>query len=123
VNPHGDRPRWDEVLAPPAGGLADLRVRIARHERRRRAVRAGSAAAVVVAVAAALAVAVRPSRPTPFAGAPVTFDAIALGLAEPPADPVVVPPDARRDLAVLRVPTRNDRVALYLVGTRGAPGR
>jgi hypothetical protein len=44
--------------------------------------------------------------------------AIRLGLAEAPAEPVSVPPGHRHEFAVRRVPTSDERVVFYLVGSR-----
>ncbi len=100
--------------APP-GGLADLRGRLVRRQRRRRA---AGALATVGAAAVLLALVFLPGGERP-ANHAMTGELVAvrLGLAEPPVDIVSVPAHRRGDTAVRRVPTGDDRVVFYLVGT------
>jgi hypothetical protein len=112
-----------DPLEPPPGGLAGLRRRIAGRERRRAAARSTLPALAIVAVAGCAAIlAWLGSPPRPLA-APVLDDlgSIALGIAAPPVEPVTVPAARRNDTAVLRVPTRDDRVVLYLVAPSRPP--
>lgn len=109
-----------DLLEPPAGGLAGLRERIGRHRRRRvRAWRltAATAGAAVILLAVLLSPAFDRGR-APVLDPGSDLLAVRLGLAEPPAETVTVPPAYRRDFAVRRVPTTDDRVAFYLVGSR-----
>jgi hypothetical protein len=117
MNSSGDPDRWDAVLAPPPGGLEDLRRRLVRRDRHRRIAR-GVAAAVVLIAAAVAPMLLSPRGPVPAS----SFEAIALGLAPAPSEPVFVPPGERAEIAVLRLPTHDPRVALYLVGSRRVPG-
>jgi len=112
-----------DPVDPPPGGLDALRARVARHERRRVVTRRviPSLAAAVVLVAVVLI-----GRGEPWAPAPATpFERDLLARVsealDPPSDPVSVPFERRADTAVLRVPTRDDRVVLYLVSTTRDP--
>jgi hypothetical protein len=109
-----------EVLEPPPGGLASLRERIRQRARRRSRARRAAAgvAAVAVLAFAALLLHGPPREESLPPGFGSSLWAIGLGLADPPSDPVSVPPDARDHQAVLRVPTTDDRVVFYLVGSR-----
>jgi len=112
-----------EPLEPPPGGLDGLRRRIERRERRRTALRSAAPALAVVAVAGCAAFFAwlgSPPRPGPV---PVLDElgSIALGVAAPPLEPVTVPAARRNDTAVLRLPTRDDRVVLYLVASSRPP--
>jgi hypothetical protein len=115
-----DERRLFEVLPPPPGGLARLRSRIHREERRRtRTWRLAGATTGLAVVALAILLA-------------LTFDArrarrldpgsdlltIRLGHAAAPAEPVSIPPEYRHEFAVRRIPTTDERVVFYLVGSR-----
>ena len=108
-----------DAIEPPSGGLESLRARVARHERRRivtrRIVPAVAAAVVLVgAVLIGWGGSWAPAPESPFERALLASVQDALA---PPSDPVSVPLERRRDTAVLRVPTRDDRVVLYMVST------
>jgi hypothetical protein len=119
-----------ETLDPPPGGLTRLRARLASERRRR--VRAGFAGAVLAAGgAAALAVGVALGPAQPAAPWPEFSPLrIRLGLAPPPSEPLSLPPEAQSTVALVRVPSSTERVALYWVGSiaetgvaaGGAPG-
>ena len=87
-----------EVLQPPTGGLTRLRSRIRRTERRR--VRTWRLAGATAGLAGSDLLAIR------------------LGLSDAPTEPVSIPPDRRHEFAVRRVPTTDERVVFYLVGSR-----
>ena len=120
---NGRRDLGLDPIDPPAGGLEALRARVARHERRRvvtRRVIPSLIAAVVLAAAVVI------GRGEPWAPAPATLferdlRARVLASLEPSSEPVRVPFERRADTAVLRVPTGDDRVALYLVSTIREP--
>ncbi len=109
-----------EVLEPPPGGLTRLRARIGRERRRR--VRRWSLA--MAAAALALAALTAPLLPRgdagPWAPGAPDVDALALqvGLGEPPAETVSIRPDLRRRYAVREVPTTDERVVFFMVGSR-----
>ena len=110
-----------EMLEPPAGGLTRLRARIRRDQVRRvRAFRfAITAAGIAVMVTVALVAGLFPgAAPVLLPGLESDLLAIQAGLVEPPAEPVSIPPALRRDFAVRRIPTSNDKVIFYLVGSR-----
>ena len=109
-----------QVLDPPAGGLAALRNRIRRDERRRaRRLRLATVTAGMAVIALVVVSGFWMSRDRGRTLDPGSdLVAIRLGLSEPPSEPVTVPPAYRRDFAVQRVPTTDDRVVFYLVGSR-----
>jgi hypothetical protein len=113
--------RLFDELAPPPGGLADLRDRLrGREVRRRRTLRlaaafAGAAALAIVVVWLALPTPTR--EPAPWLSRSDLY-AVHLGVVEPPSEPVTVPPDQRGEIAVRRVPTSDERVVFYRVGVR-----
>jgi hypothetical protein len=101
-------------LDPPPGGVEALRRRLARRARRRLVTRATLAGALVIVGGLALHTALAPqSRP---AWSAPDLLAIDLGLVDPPSEPVTVTGNSRDRLAVLRVPTRDERVVFYLAG-------
>ena len=109
-----------QVLEPPAGGLAALRSRIRRDQRRRAwTLRLATATAGMAVIAVVVVSGFWVSRdPGPTLDPGSDLMAIRLGLSEPPSEPVTVPPAYRHDFAVQRVPTTDDRVVFYMVGSR-----
>lgn len=110
-----------EILEPPAGGLTRLRARIRQDQVRRvrnsRLTVAGAGMAVVAVVALAAGLFPGPA-PVLLPGLESDLLAIQAGMVEPPAEPVSIPPALRRDFAVQRIPTSDDKVIFYLVGSR-----
>ena len=110
------------ILDPPPGGLTRLRARI-REDRRRRRRSWGLATAGIAALVLAVLV-LMPAR-TEIRGLPgLESDllAIQLGIVDPPREPVSIRPDLRGEFAVRRIPTTDERVVFYLVGSRsGSP--
>lgn len=118
-----DQERLFELLDPPPGGLARLRAGL-RADRGRRVRNRSLAAAVATAAAAALlAVFLAPDEgaPSRLPGLESDLLAVKLGLAEPPAEVVSIRPDQRREYAVRRIPTSDERVVFYVVGSRREP--
>ena len=112
-----------DPIDPPAGGLEALRARIARHDRRRVVTRwvVPSLAAAVVLVGAILIGRGESWIPVPATPFERDLAARVSAALDPPTDPVSVPYERRGDTAVLRVPTRDDRVVLYMVSTTREP--
>ena len=109
-----------EVLEPPPGGLTRLRSRIRRAERQRvRTWQLASATAgvagIVVAVLLIPTFIGSQTRPLDLGS---DLMAIRFGLADPPTEPVTIVPEHRHQYAVQRIPTTDDRVVFYLVGSR-----
>jgi hypothetical protein len=116
----GDDAALFEVLEPPPGGLARLRARIEAHERSMRRTgllfgAAGLAAALLLITVLLLA---PPAHRALLHGAEGDLLAIRLGLAAAPEEPVTIPPALRGSYAASRVPTSDDRVTYYRIGSR-----
>ena len=112
-------PSWlFETLDPPPGGLAGLRSRIRRERRKQVRNRTLAAAAIVVAGLAVLPFLSvgEPTAPSP--GLKSDLLAVQLGLVDPPEEIVSIRPDLRRQYAVQEIPTENEQVVFYLVGSR-----
>ncbi len=111
-----------EMLEPPPGGVQRLGVRIARDRRRRARNRRFAIAGVGMAALAALVLMIgshaRKSPSIILPGVESDLLAIRAGLVEPPTEVVSIPPALRREFAVQRIPTSDDRVVFYLVGRR-----
>jgi len=110
-----------EMLEPPAGGLTRLRARMRQDQvRRRRTLRlAVAGAGLVVIVTVVLAAALLPAwSPVLLPGLESDLLAIQAGLVEPPAATVSIRPDLRHEYAVQQIPTTNEKVVFYLVGSR-----
>lgn len=112
-----------ETLEPPRGGLAKLRRRLDRRVRRERIARhslafGGVAAALVVFAVFAVTGPIF-ERPV---GSPLPIGdeliAMQFGFVAAPTEPVSIGAAHRETTAVLRIPTDDERVVLYLVGTR-----
>jgi len=112
------------VLDPPPGGLTRLRARI-RQDRRRRTASWGlvtAAAGIAALVLAVLVLTPAPRKIRALPGLESDLLAIQLGIVDPPREPVSVRPDLRNEFAVRRIPTTDERVVFYLVGSRsGGP--
>jgi len=109
-----------ELLEPPPGGLTRLRSRIRRAEHRRaRSWQLASATAglAVIVVAVLLIPTFNRSNGQPL---DIGSDLLAIraGLVDPPAEPVTIVAEHRGRFAVQRIPTTDDRVVLYMVGSR-----
>jgi hypothetical protein len=106
------------ILDPPPGGLTRLRARI-REDRRRRRRSWALATAGIAVLAFAILVLVPLHTETRL---PPWFEsdllAIQLGIVDPPSEPVSIRPDLRHEFAVQRIPTTDERVVFYLVGSR-----
>ena len=114
-------PSWPfETLDPPPGGLAGLRSRIRRERRKqvRSRALAAAAASIVVAGLAVLPFLSVGEPPAPLPGLKSDLLAVQLGLVDPPEETVSIRPDLRRQYAVLEIPTENEQVVFYLVGSR-----
>jgi hypothetical protein len=109
-----------ETLDPPPGGLTRLRTRIRKERRRRvrnRSLVTAAAAVVLVGLVALFFVPTGgDARSLP--GMESDLLAIRLGMVDPPTETVSIRPDLRHDYAVLEVPTEDDRVVFYMVGSR-----
>lgn len=112
-----------ETLEPPPGGTARLRVRIKADQRRR--ARNGIlliTAATVLLVTLAVSIFQPAGREIDMLpGLESDLLAIQLGLVDPPTETVSIRSDLRHQYAVRRVPTANEKVVLYLVGSRQSP--
>ena len=111
-------------LDPPPGGLAGLRVRLARERFRERRYRlVGGAVGLCTTAAVAIWIAL-PLAPA-IAPGPNLFDAIEhpalvhLGLEASPIEPVTALGGDR--IALRRMPTGRDDVVFYLVGSPRSP--
>lgn len=118
-----EQDRLFELLDPPPGGLIRLRAGVGA-ERRRRFRNRSLAAGLATAAAALLALFLVPGTapPTPLPGLESDLLAVKLGLAEAPTEVVSIRPDLRREYAVRQVPTSDERVVFYMVGSRQSPG-
>jgi hypothetical protein len=112
-----------ELLDPPPGGLTRLRAGLRAERRRRTRNRTLAGALATAAAAAILLVLLVPGggARTPLPGLESDLLAVRLGLAEAPEEVVSVRPDLRREYAVRQVPTSDERVVFYLVGSRETP--
>jgi hypothetical protein len=118
-----DQERLFEPLDPPPGGLTRLRAGL-RAERRRRIRNRSLAGALATAAATALLVVFLVpggGAAAPLPGLESDLLAVKLGLAEAPAEVVSIRPDLRREYAVRQVPTSDERVVFYMVGSRRPP--
>ena len=120
-----DSERLFEDLTPPPGGLRSLRARLDYERTRRQRYRVATAMGVTLI---ALFVGVFLVKPIPLQHAaqpPVNLisesvtdpGVISLGLAPLPSEPIIIQPSERHRVAVQRVPTDNDAVVFYLMGT------
>ncbi len=111
------------VLEPPPGGLERLRTRIAEnppHVPRTVRVLVGLTV-FALAVGGSVLLAPRPDSGALLSRA--TFDPtlVSLGLQRAPSEPAMVLPGSRHEMALLRVPLRNERVVFYRLVTLPAP--
>jgi hypothetical protein len=91
--------------------------RAERHRRRTWQLASASAGGAVIVVAVLLISGHRVDRVRPLdLGSDLM--AIRAGLGDPPAEPVTIVPEYRDRFAVQRIPTTDDRVVFYLVGSR-----
>ncbi len=111
-----------EVLEPPAGGLAELRLRIAAERTPRRAWFGGLALAAAAAVALVVA---RPPTQEPGGeldpGLLRSEPTLAILLSEPQVEPVIVRPGQAGRLALRRVELPDAQVVYYRVAGANAP--
>ena len=117
-----DRGRIFDTLSPPPGGLTRLRARIRadrRHRLRNRSL-ALSAATTVALVLPALLLAPGGNALESLPGLASDPLAIRMGLVDPPAEVVSIRPDLRGQYAVRQVPTSDERVVFYMIGSLGA---
>lgn len=119
MKPEFDPTSLLETLDPPAGGLAKLRRRLDRRNRRRVVVQRSLAFAGAAAVVVVLAVAIPLVGSSSRAPLPIGDELVAmqLGIVASPTEAASVPTAERTKTALLRVPTDDDRVVLYLVGS------
>ena len=115
-----DTSRMFEVLDPPPGGATRLRARIRtdRQLRIRNKVLATAATCVIILGLAALIVLPNGGEVLMLPGLESDLVAIQLGMVEQPIEPVSIRPDRRHEYAVRQIPTSDDKVVFYLVGSR-----
>lgn len=116
-----DPSRLFEDLDPPPGGLTRLRARLRTEHRRRirnRALAVTAAAGTAIGLAAFLVLSGGGDPAANLPGLTSDLVAIRLGLAEAPTEVVSVRAELRREYAVRRLPTSDDRVVFYAVGSR-----
>ncbi len=119
MNVRNNKPLF-EMLDPPPGGLTRLQARI-RGERRRkiRNWTLATAAAGIAAIGLAVLLLLPNGGELPLLpGFESDLLAIQLGLIEAPEESVSIRPDLRNEYAVLEIPTGDDRVVFYMVGSR-----
>ncbi len=119
MNGHDDSSLF-EMLDVPPGGLTRLRVRIRQERRRRLRNRSLATAAAGVAMIGLAVLLLLPNggEALMLPGMESDLLAIRLGLVDPPHDAVSIRPDLRRDYAVRQIPTTDEQVVFYMVGSR-----
>jgi len=111
------------VREPPSGGLERLRARIAESPPRvPRAVPALVGLTVLaLAVGAGLLLGSRPDSASLLSTTAFDPTLVSLGLQSAPSEPAMVLPGSRHEMALLRVPLRNERVVFYRLVTLPPP--